>query len=240
MGEDSELLQEQLAFYRRRAPEYDEWWQRRGPYDRGTEEAARWDAEVSEVALALEVALERVGTAARVLELAGGTGWWTQRLARVAGQLTVVDGAPETIELNRNRVRRRDIRYVEADIFAWEPEQKHGYDLVFFSFWLSHVPVTRFEDFWRLVRSCVAPGGLVFLIDGRRDPRVTRPDPYVIEAGPGIQRRRLSDGSEHLVVKVFYEPKELEDRLSQLGWDAELGRTQGAFVYGSARPRTID
>ena len=30
---DDDLLREQRRFYRARAPEYDEWWQRRGRYD---------------------------------------------------------------------------------------------------------------------------------------------------------------------------------------------------------------
>jgi len=40
---DEELLAEQRDFYRARAPEYDEWWQRRGRYDRGVELGAEWD-----------------------------------------------------------------------------------------------------------------------------------------------------------------------------------------------------
>ncbi len=54
--EDTEeaLLAEQRAFYRARAPEYDEWWQRRGRYDRGAELAAEWHRQVTEIGDALE------------------------------------------------------------------------------------------------------------------------------------------------------------------------------------------
>jgi len=31
-----------------------------------------------------------------VLELAGGTGWWTEQLIRTADRLTVVDASSET------------------------------------------------------------------------------------------------------------------------------------------------
>ena len=161
---DDGLLAEQQAYYRARAPEYDEWWQRRGRYDRGPDLAEEWDRQVAQVAAALET----FGATGDVLEMAGGTGWWTARLARTAGHLTVIDSSPETLDLNRDHVGRPDVDYVVSDLFTWQPQRT--YDVVFFSFWLSHVPRSRFSDFWSLVRSCLAPGGRVFLVDNRNDP----------------------------------------------------------------------
>ena len=40
------LLAEQRRYYRERAPEYDDWWFRRGAYALDTETAARWFADV--------------------------------------------------------------------------------------------------------------------------------------------------------------------------------------------------
>ncbi len=146
------LLAEQRAYYRARAPEYDEWWQRRGRYDRGSDLTEEWDRQVAQVAGALDI----FGTTGDVVEMARGTGWWTQRLARTAGKLTVLDSSPETLKLNRDRVGESDVEYVVADLFTWQPQRT--YDAVFSSFWLSHVPRSRFRDFWSLVRSCLAPG----------------------------------------------------------------------------------
>ena len=69
--EDQELVAEQVAFYRARAPRYDEWWQRRGVYDKGADMAEEWRSQVGLV----EEALGRFSVRGRVLELAGGTGW---------------------------------------------------------------------------------------------------------------------------------------------------------------------
>jgi len=41
------------------------------------------------------------------------------------------------------------------------------YDFVFFRFWLSHVPPSRFEQFWDQLRVTLAPGGTVFFVDNR-------------------------------------------------------------------------
>jgi SAM-dependent methyltransferase len=229
---DDGLLADQLTYYRRRAPEYDEWWQRVGRYDHGEAEAREWDRQVAEI----ERALAAFGPSGDVLELAGGTGWWTERLARTAGTLTVLDASPETLAINRARVTEQSgLTYLVADIFSWEPRGR--YDTVFFSFWLSHVPSVRFGRFWDLVASCLRPNGRVFLIDNRKSP-FWGPDSRqgVVAESDEVQRRTLNDGSEHRLVKIFYEPDELASRLEEEGWDADIGGTR-LFIYGSAGRR---
>jgi demethylmenaquinone methyltransferase/2-methoxy-6-polyprenyl-1,4-benzoquinol methylase len=232
MTNDEELLAEQRAYYRARAPEYDDWWQRRGPYDRGLDEVEEWDRQIAVV----DAALTAFDAGGRVLELAGGTGWWTERLARTADQLTVVDASPETVELNQARVRRADVRYVVADLFDWRPDQR--YDVVFFSFWLSHVPRGRFSSFWALVASSLTRGGRAFLVDNRTTttPAPKRADPHAVEYGRDLHRRRLSDGSEYRVIKVLYEPDQLERALAAEGWQAEIDATRW-FIFGWGQPR---
>ncbi|HWM21802.1 MAG TPA: class I SAM-dependent methyltransferase [Ilumatobacteraceae bacterium] len=232
--EDEELLEDQRAYYRGRAPKYDDWWQRQGRYDRGEDDAREWREQVTIV----EAALGAFGATCDVVELAGGTGWWTARLAETADRLTVVDASPETIALNRERVRRADVEYVIADLFDWTPER--SWDVVFFSFWISHVPRSRFTSFWQLVRTCLAPGGRVFLIDNRSNP-TPRPnaddrhvkDPYVVEYAPDLHLRQLDDGSEFRVVKVMYEPEELQSLIESEGMRADIRATR-SFLYGSA------
>ena len=51
---DKSILQEQVAYYRARADEYDEWHSRQGRYDRGDEHKSQWHAELDAVRLALE------------------------------------------------------------------------------------------------------------------------------------------------------------------------------------------
>ena len=188
---DDDLLAEQRSYYRARAPEYDEWWQRRGRFERGEDQLLEWQRQLAVV----DDALTSFGATGSVLELAGGTGWWTERLARTADRLMVVDSSPEVLALNRERVGRSDVNYVVADLFDWHPDTH--YDVVFFSFWLSHVPRDRFGEFWSLVRSCLTPSGRAFLIDNRNDPLpdTTTTDPFVVQYETDLHLRRLSDGA---------------------------------------------
>src|SRR5258708_1330973 len=121
-------LQEQIDYYRARAPEYDEWLLRRGRYDLGPKLNARWHGDLDGVVRALD----SFGPPGRVLELAGGTGIWTQRLSRTAEQLTVIDASPEVLAINRAKVRDARVRYIEADLLSWRPDGR--YDAVFFGF----------------------------------------------------------------------------------------------------------
>lgn len=235
-----DLLRQQIDYYRARAHEYDEWFLRQGRYDHGAEENARWHAEALEVTRALDATLAEVsarqGTA--VLELAAGTGLWTQRLAPHFAHITAVDAAPEALAINRDRLGEAAERvdYQVADLFTWRPERR--YDLVFFSFWLSHVPPERFANFWALVRDCLAPEGRVFLVDSRYAPSSSARD-HQLEGAEATQvTRRLNDGRTYRIVKVFYTPERLRDELGALGWRADIRATPTYFLYGPVIPAT--
>jgi demethylmenaquinone methyltransferase/2-methoxy-6-polyprenyl-1,4-benzoquinol methylase len=226
-----DLLEEQKAYYRARAGEYDEWFLRQGRYDRGPEHHAQWFAEVDEV----RAALERFRPAGRVLELACGTGWWTEQLVRYAGAVTAVDASDEVMELNRHRIGDAKVRYEKADIFAWKPDGR--YDAAFFSFWLSHVPPERFAAFWEMLRGALAPGGRVFLVDSLRDELSTATDHRLAAEDDVVTERKLNDGRRFNIYKIFYSPAELVAKLDAIGWDAEMHGTESFFLYGHASPR---
>ena len=231
---DDDILQDQIDYYRARAGEYDEWWFRSGRYDRGPEFNSRWRADT----LAVEGALDRWVDRHRprtALELACGTGLFTRRLASKVARLTAVDASPEVLALNRARVAANHVEYVEADLFAWRPAQR--YDVVFFSFWLSHVPEGRFASCLETVASALAPGGAAYLIDSAFDPSSTAKDHALPGRDAGVVTRKLNDGREFRIVKIFWEPQVLAARLEALGWSAALARTASYFVYGEAVPR---
>lgn len=155
----SDILQEQIQYYRERASEYDEWFFRQGRYDRGEEHRRQWFLEVSEV----EISLQSAAPSGNILELACGTGLWTQYLAPVATHLTAVDASPEAIYLNQQRIGSMSIEYIVADLFNWTPKQQ--FDFIFFGFWLSHVPIEKFASFWQMVEKALKPNGRVFFVD---------------------------------------------------------------------------
>jgi len=229
-------LAEQVAYYRARAPEYDDWWERRHDYDFGPEFEASWRAEVA----AVEVALERFGPTGHVLELAAGTGIFTAQLLRHATHVTAVDASPEALALNAARNGTERVEHVVADLFAWEPPRR--FDHICFTFWISHVPAARWAGFWSVVERALAPGGRVWFCDNARADHAGRHGPLVV-AGRGDARRPdgvenservLRDGRQFTIVKRYWAPAELETELVGLGWSPHCANTTWAFLYGDA------
>lgn len=218
-----DVLEEQIAYYRARAGEYDDWWFRRGRYDNGADANASWFADAAE----LEAALAGFDPRGRVLELAAGTGLWTRHLVRHAEHTTAVDASPEVLELNRARVGDDRVSYVQADLFSWRPPRR--FDVCFFGYWLSHVPESRFELFWTLVDTALEPDGRFFLVDS------TRPDPaHTSQTSEETAVRALADGREFEIVKRYRAPDELERKLATLGWRLDARVTAGGhMLYAS-------
>jgi demethylmenaquinone methyltransferase/2-methoxy-6-polyprenyl-1,4-benzoquinol methylase len=224
---DAELL----AYYEARAPEYDDWYLRRGRYERGPVHDAAWNAELDAAGRWLDE--QPIG--GEIVELAAGTGWWSPLLA-VKGELSLYDAAPAPLERARERLVAHRLRAHLHVRDAWaEPDRT--VDAVFTGFWLSHVPRARLDEFLALVRRWLRPGGTFAFIDSLRDPQssaIDHPQP-----SDDTSIRRLDDGREFKIVKVYYEPTELERALGKAGFDdARVATTGRFFLTGVARVGT--
>lgn len=206
------LLAEQVAYYSAIAPEFME------------------HAIAGPVRSELVAALDSFGPTGRVLELACGPGVWTEQLLRHATSVTAVDASAEMLAIASARVSDERVRFLQADLFKWAPDRR--YDLVFFGFWLSHVPLERFDSFWSLVGDCLEIEGRVFFIDDA----YRTPDELIYGESSSTIRRRLNDGTAYRAVKVPHEPKQLEERLARLGWRITVTPTSGPFFWGAGAP----
>jgi SAM-dependent methyltransferase len=206
------ILAEQVAYYRARAQEYDETWRR---------------GHDPELIAALDAAMPR----GRVLELACGTGAWTQSLVRhPVASILAVDAAPEMLAIHAERVPDPRITRLRADIFRWHPSDR--FDFVTFAAWLSHVPPARFASFWAMVASALADDGRVFLVDqGVRGMTLERPS-----ADPDYPtvKRPLPDGSVMTAVKVYHRPATLAATLTELGWRVRWGLVHNGLFWAEA------
>lgn len=225
-------LTEQIAYYRARAPEYDAWANREGAFDRGHHNDA-WHEEKR----LLAEALRGFWPGGNVLEIAGGTGQWTQQLIRYTPLLTVLDAAPEALEENRRRTAQHTtmIRYELGDVFTWEPPER--YDVVFFSYWLSHVPPEHFDEFWKKVDLCLKPGGRVFLIDNLPSEAAEALDPEIPADDDASVLRPAPDGNLYRVWKVLWQPEELGKLLFDLGWGFDVFSTGHYFLWAQGARR---
>jgi 2-polyprenyl-3-methyl-5-hydroxy-6-metoxy-1,4-benzoquinol methylase len=211
------ILDQQIEYYRARAQEYEETALPREADSTETPSnpmAREWqDAER---------AVRALPQYKSILELACGTGLWTRELAKHTEHLAALDAAPEMLELNRAGVNDARVKYECVNLFEWEPTGQ--YDLVFFAFWLSHVPEARLDGFLERVKRAVKPDGQVYILDEPRDTK------NVIPTVENTQARTLNDGRTFTIVKEYYDPQALGARMKKLGfYSVEIDR--GDFFF---------
>jgi len=215
-----DIIQEQIAYYSARANEYDEWFYRIGRYDYGEEINKRWFNEVALV----KRALHQIRGVGHILELACGTGIWTEELLSIGQKITALDASLETIEINRRKLGAPNVSYRQIDLFSWEPDDE--YDLVFFSFWLSHVPPTLLDSFLAKVYKSVRPGGKLFIVDSRSSNITMAKDETLQYDRKVYESRKLNDNQEFQIVKIYYQPDFLHDKLTKIGFNTDVKVTE--------------
>lgn len=207
------LIARQIAYYRARAGEFDD-----GHHQPTAELAGP---------------LRAVELRGRVVEIACGTGIWTEEFLRQPVEaLLCIDAAPEMLAIHESRIDDARVRRARHDVFRWQPAEV--FDTAVFAFWLSHVPPSRFAEFWEVLRRVVTPHGRVLFIDDDHRAEATE---ELIEGSPvPAVRRTLADGSAHEAIKSFHEPRRLAALISELGWAAEVHPLGDRFLWGIAQP----
>ena len=217
-----------IDYYEARAPEYDDWYLRRGRYARGAIHDAAWNAELD----AAGRWLDGLPWSGEIVELAAGTGWWSPLLAS-RGELSLYDASPTALDRARERLVAHDLRAHLHVRDAWaEPDR--AVQGLFAGFWLSHVPRARLADFLALSRRWLTAGGLFAALDSLADPASGAADHP--EPADDLAVRRLDDGREFTIVKVYYTPDELRDALSAAGFtNVQVTSTGRFFLAATAR-----
>lgn len=224
----ADLDREMVAYYEARAPEYDDWYLRRGRYSHGPIHDAAWDAELD----AAGRWLDGLPIGGEIVELAAGTGWWSPLLAS-KGEASLYDASDSPLARARDRLVAHGLRAHLHVRDAWaEPDR--AVDALFTGFWLSHIPAERLPAFLEIARRWLKPGGVYAFIDSLDDPRSGTVDrtPNV----DGVSVRRLADGREFRIPKIHHQPADLADALRHAGFaTADVTTTGRFFLLGVGR-----
>jgi SAM-dependent methyltransferase len=162
-----------------------------------------------------------------VLEVACGTGYWTQRIAPVARNITAIDINAETLEIARSkRLPAERVTFEIADVNDLPPTYR-TFTGAFAGFWWSHIRRAECGTFIATLHQALTTGAVVVALDNLYVEGSSTPISHVDAEGNSYQRRRLSDGSEHTVLKNFPDKAEL---ISQIA-DRAIGVEYTALDY---------
>jgi demethylmenaquinone methyltransferase/2-methoxy-6-polyprenyl-1,4-benzoquinol methylase len=219
-AEITEILREQRAYYEARAPEYDDGYTRTGLHDRGEEVNQSWRADVDR----LERLFDEAPISGDVVELAAGTGYWTERLVGRCRSLCVIDGSSAMLDVHRERLgpRAANVDYQVGDLFEWQPERE--WDACVFTFWLSHVPDELIAGFLRAVAASLRPGGAVCFVDKAAGA----------ETAPERVERTLNDGRCFTIIDHHRPAARLVEVFGAAGLDIDVETIGDRFCLGHA------
>jgi len=195
------------AYYARRAAEYERIYAR-----------PERQADLA----ALKARIGKMFGGRKVLELACGTGYWTEVIAASAAQVTAIDINEEVLQIARAKsYPQRRVTFLAGDCYA-PPGSGRSHDALFAGFWWSHVALEKLDSFLQGILLSIKPGALIAFLDNNYVEGSSTPVARRDAAGNGYQLRKLEDGSEHEVLKNFPAEGELIQRASRHGWGANV------------------
>lgn len=169
----------------------------------------------------LRARIRKIFAGKRVLELACGTGYWTDVIADAAAEVTAVDINEEMLEIARSKRNASKVTFVRGSVFDI-PDFGRRHDALFAGHWWSHVRLDELDPFLKRATAAVAPGALMAFFDNRYVPGSSTPVSRRDAQGNNYQTRKLDDGGAHDVLKNFPNESELIQRTVRHGWGANV------------------
>jgi ubiquinone/menaquinone biosynthesis C-methylase UbiE len=188
-------------YYDEQASVYDDMYMRSEPV---------WRSELQALADAMVKAL----SGRRVLEVACGTGFWSEIVARVAKHVVAVDVSEKMLTVARKRrIRSVNVKYIHGDAYALA-KIPGEFDAGLANFWFSHVPKARIDEFLYRFHKKLGRTAVVFMADNVYIPGIG--GQLITKHGieDTFKLREAADGSKHEVLKNYYNRDTLVHLLS--------------------------
>ena len=186
---------------------------------------------------ALKTRIGKLCGGRKVLELACGTGYWTEVMAAVAAQVTAIDVNEEVLQIARAKTYPENrVQFISGDCYS-PPVAGRSHNALFAGFWWSHVPLARIDEFLATAARAVAPGAIIAFLDNSYVEGSSTPVSRRDAEGNTYQQRKLDDGSSHEVLKNFPTASELIQRASRIGWGANVDLFQHYWLLTFWAPK---
>jgi len=195
------------AYYTRRANEYEDIYKR---------------PERQNNLRSLESILRSLFRDRHVLEIACGTGYWTQYIAKSASTIVATDISKEVLNLAKSKnYQSCSVTFQQTDAYSME-KVGDNFNAGFCGFWWSHIPLTRRTQFLEIFHSKLNPGALVVMIDNNYVEGSSTPVSRKDEEGNTYQVRKLKDGTRYEVLKNFPEESNLHNFFEKVGENIQI------------------
>jgi len=146
-----------------------------------------------------------------ILEVACGTGFWTQIVSQTARHIVAIDSSTEMLQIAKSKtIQPNKVTFLEADAYALS-NVPGSFEGGLANFWFSHIPKTRINEFLLGFHKKIVKHGAVFMADNTYVPGIG--GELVTQPGSEdtFKVRKLANGSEHVILKNYYTKNQLRD-----------------------------
>jgi demethylmenaquinone methyltransferase/2-methoxy-6-polyprenyl-1,4-benzoquinol methylase len=157
-----------------------------------------------------------------VLEVACGTGYWTQYIARSARHVHACDINESVLEIAREKpLPPGRVTFFRADAITLQGVQADC-DAAFAGFWWSHVKKSELALFVKELSLKLRPGARVAILDNSFAEGSSTPISRRDAEDNTYQMRKLASGEEYEVLKNFPSALELTEAVRPVAREAHL------------------
>jgi ubiquinone/menaquinone biosynthesis C-methylase UbiE len=157
-----------------------------------------------------------------VLEVACGTGYWTQFIAREARHVHACDINEAVLDIAREKpIAQGHATFTRADAITLEGVPD-GCDAAFAGFWWSHVKKRDLAKFVANLAAKLEPGATVAILDNSFAEGSSTPISRRDADGNTYQMRTLASGEQYEVLKNFPGAEELTAAVQGVAREAHL------------------
>ncbi|MCX6257148.1 MAG: methyltransferase domain-containing protein [Bacteroidia bacterium] len=165
--------------------------------------------------------LQNIFTNRSIFEIACGTGFWTEKIAQTSTSVFATDINKELIEIaQQKKYGKASVSFGIEDIY--QLPVKTIYESLFGGFIWSHIKLQDIDKFLESVNNSIIPGGLIVFMDNNFVEGSNHPITGTDDAGNTFQKRKLEDGTTHLVIKNFPTEIFIKTKLNEIVSDLKF------------------
>lgn len=162
-----------------------------------------------------------------VLEVACGTGFWTERYAPLAGAVLATDVNQAMLDLAQGKAYPDGrVRFVRSDLYDLPAAQPGQYSACFAGFLWSHIRREEQAALLEKFRAIAGAGSMLILADNNYVEGSSSPVARTDAAGNTWQLREQLDGSRVEIVKNFPTDSFLRKKLAPASRDIRIFRNR--------------
>jgi len=167
----------------------------------------------------ITITLQNIFRNKSLIEIACGTGYWTERISQTAKSVYAIDINDSVLEVAKSKsYSQNNVTFAKMDLYGMKLNEQ--YESLFGGFILSHIKWQEINNFMKIISEFVIPGGRIVLLDNNYVEGSSSPIIFTDEFGNTYQKRKLLDRSEHIIIKNFltreYLFEVLKDRFTDI------------------------